>query len=120
MLRSPGGERRPLLGIPMVVNESFNIAGLPTTWGIPSFKDWTPKDDARLRYRRLAARSGALLRRLRPQADAGSRAASRPRPAGDPGAAAVLADELDPGRFKGAPYDIKSYPCWLARFCLLA
>jgi amidase len=40
------GERRPLLGIPMVVKESFNIAGLPTTWGIPTFKDWTPKEDA--------------------------------------------------------------------------
>jgi amidase len=40
------GERRPLLGIPMVVKESFNVAGLPTTWGIPTFKDWTPKEDA--------------------------------------------------------------------------
>ena len=26
------GERRPLLGIPMVIKESFNVAGLPTTW----------------------------------------------------------------------------------------
>ena len=40
------GERRALLGIPMVVEESFNVAGLPTTWGIPTFKDWTPKEDA--------------------------------------------------------------------------
>ena len=40
------GERQPLLGIPMVVNESFNVAGLPTTWGIPTAKDWTPKEDA--------------------------------------------------------------------------
>ena len=32
--------------IPMVVKESFNVAGLPTTWGIPTFKDWTPKEDA--------------------------------------------------------------------------
>jgi len=40
------GERRPLLGIPMVVKESFNVAGLPTTWGIPKFKDWTPQEDA--------------------------------------------------------------------------
>ena len=29
------GERRPLLGVPMTVKESFNVAGLPTTWGIP-------------------------------------------------------------------------------------
>lgn len=27
------GERTPLLGIPMTVKESFNVAGLPTTWG---------------------------------------------------------------------------------------
>jgi amidase len=40
------GERRPLLGIPMAVKESFNIAGLPTTWGIPKFKDFTPTEDA--------------------------------------------------------------------------
>ncbi|HEU0201386.1 MAG TPA: amidase family protein [Burkholderiaceae bacterium] len=29
------GERRPLLGVPMTVKEAFNVAGLPTTWGIP-------------------------------------------------------------------------------------
>lgn|SRR6266852_4047194 len=40
------GERRALLGVPMVVKESFNVAGLPTTWGIPTFKGWTPKEDA--------------------------------------------------------------------------
>ena len=40
------GEQHPLLGIPMVVKESFNVAGLPTTWGIPTAKDWTPKEDA--------------------------------------------------------------------------
>lgn len=27
------GERRPLLGVPMTVKESFDMAGLPTTWG---------------------------------------------------------------------------------------
>src|SRR6516165_5198434 len=32
-------ERRPLLGIPMTVKESFNVAALPTTFGIPKFKD---------------------------------------------------------------------------------
>src|SRR5690242_12827299 len=40
------GERRPLLGIPMTVKESFNVAGLPTTWGIPRFKDFIAKEDA--------------------------------------------------------------------------
>src|SRR6267154_2560173 len=32
------GERRPLLGIPMTVKEAFNVAGLPTTWGLPAGK----------------------------------------------------------------------------------
>jgi amidase len=40
------GERQPLLGIPMAVKESFNVAGLPTTWGIPEFRDFVPKEDA--------------------------------------------------------------------------
>ena len=40
------GERRPLLGVPMTAKESFNIAGLPTTWGIPQYKDFMPKEDA--------------------------------------------------------------------------
>ena len=31
------GERPPLLGVPMTVKESFNIAGLPTSWGLPPF-----------------------------------------------------------------------------------
>ena len=29
------GERAPLLGVPMTVKESNDVAGLPTTWGIP-------------------------------------------------------------------------------------
>ncbi len=33
------GERRPLLGLPMTVKESHNVAGLPTTWGFPPFRD---------------------------------------------------------------------------------
>ena len=33
------GERRRLLGIPMTVKEAFNVAGLATTWGLPTFKD---------------------------------------------------------------------------------
>ena len=30
------GETRPLLGIPLTVKESYNVAGLPTTWGFPA------------------------------------------------------------------------------------
>ena len=33
---------RPLLGIPMTVKESYNVAGLPTTWGFPAQKDFVP------------------------------------------------------------------------------
>lgn len=40
------GEQRPLLGVPMTVKEAFNVAGLPTIWGIPRFKDFVPKEDA--------------------------------------------------------------------------
>jgi amidase len=40
------GENKPLLGIPMTVKESFNVAGLPTTWGIPSQTDFRPAEDA--------------------------------------------------------------------------
>ena len=29
----------PLHGVPMTIKESYDIAGLPTTWGVPEFKD---------------------------------------------------------------------------------
>ena len=53
------GERRPLLGLPMTVKEQFNIAGLPTTWGYPRFRDWRPDVDA-LAVQRLKA-AGAII-----------------------------------------------------------
>ena len=40
------GESRPLLGVPMTVKDSQNVAGLPTTWGLEPFKGWTPKADS--------------------------------------------------------------------------
>jgi amidase len=40
------GEARPLLGIPLTVKESYNVGGLPTTWGFPAQKDYVPKEDA--------------------------------------------------------------------------
>jgi amidase len=55
------GERRPLLGIPITIKEAFNLAGLPTTWGIPQFKDFMPKEDAVLVSRRtVSAASGTM------------------------------------------------------------
>jgi amidase len=53
------GERHPLLGLPMTVKEQFNVAGLPTTWGDPKFKDWHPSADA-LAVARLKA-AGAII-----------------------------------------------------------
>ncbi|MEV5833489.1 amidase [Nocardia sp. NPDC052112] len=40
------GEDRPLLGIPVTVKESYNMAGLPTTWGVPAQRDFVPAEDA--------------------------------------------------------------------------
>jgi amidase len=40
------GERRPLLGVPMTVKEAFNVAGLPTTWGLEAAKGWIAPRDA--------------------------------------------------------------------------
>ena len=53
------GERRPLLGIPMTVKEAFNIAGLPTSWGYPQFKDFVPEQDAIVVSR--VKRAGAVI-----------------------------------------------------------
>lgn len=52
-------DTRPLLGIPMTVKESFNVAGLPTTWGIPQFKDRRAAQDALIVARAKAA--GAIV-----------------------------------------------------------
>jgi amidase len=53
------GEQRPLLGVPMTVKESFNAAGLPTTWGIPQAKNFRAIDDALIVAR--CRQAGAVL-----------------------------------------------------------
>jgi amidase len=40
------GERGPLLGLPMTVKESHNVAGLATTWGFEPFKDFRAATDS--------------------------------------------------------------------------
>lgn len=40
------GEKKPLLGVPMTIKESFNLAGTPTTWGFPHGKGYMPPEDA--------------------------------------------------------------------------
>jgi amidase len=49
----------PLHGIPMTVKESFNVAGLPTTWGNPDWRNNIAADNAVLVERLLAA--GAVI-----------------------------------------------------------
>jgi amidase len=54
------GETRPLLGIPLTVKESYNVAGLPTTWGFPPQKDFVPTEDA-LAISRVKAAGGVII-----------------------------------------------------------
>src|SRR5437016_7243940 len=49
----------PLHGLPMTVKESFNLAGLPSTWGNPPWKDKIAADNAVLVERLLNA--GAVI-----------------------------------------------------------
>ena len=53
------GESGPLLGVPVTVKESFNVAGLPTTWGYSEFRTFKPEEDA-LAVSRLK-RAGAVI-----------------------------------------------------------
>lgn len=56
------GPRRldqPLFGVPMTVKESFDVAGLPTTFGHPQFRDHPAARDAALVKRLKAA--GAVI-----------------------------------------------------------
>ena len=56
------GERRPLLGIPMVIKESFDVAGLPTTWGFSLFKDFIARENALMVARVKTGPSGSWRR----------------------------------------------------------
>ncbi|RZT27614.1 amidase [Kribbella sp. VKM Ac-2569] len=54
------GEDRPLLGIPVTVKESYDVAGLPTTWGMPQYRDYVPAEDA-VQVSRLRAAGAVVL-----------------------------------------------------------
>jgi amidase len=54
------GETKPLLGLPVTVKESYNVAGLPTTWGFPPQKDFRPAEDA-LAITRVKQAGGVIL-----------------------------------------------------------
>jgi amidase len=53
------GVRRPLLGVPMTVKESYSVAGLPMTWGMRAFEHWRSDEDAAAISRLKAA--GAVI-----------------------------------------------------------
>jgi amidase len=52
-------ERGPLHGVPMTVKDSFNVAGMHTSWGNPAFKDYVADRDATV-VRRLR-QAGAIV-----------------------------------------------------------
>jgi amidase len=54
------GEDRPLLGVPVTVKESYDIAGLPTTWGMPPHRNFMPAEDA-VQVSRLKAAGAVVL-----------------------------------------------------------
>jgi amidase len=53
------GEDKPLLGVPMTVKESYNVAGLITCWGFPEYRDNRAVEDA-VAVARLKA-AGAVI-----------------------------------------------------------
>jgi amidase len=53
------GEQHPLLGVPMTVKEAFNIAGLPTSWGLPGMENLRAREDT-IAIARLKA-AGAII-----------------------------------------------------------
>src|SRR5437660_9232318 len=54
------GVKKPLLGLPVTVKESNNVAGLPTTWGNPAQKDFVAAEDA-LPVSRVKDAGGVIL-----------------------------------------------------------
>ncbi|MDP6692203.1 MAG: amidase [Alphaproteobacteria bacterium] len=57
--QAAGRSLGPLHGLPMTIKEAYNIAGLPTTWGHPVFRDNVDRADAEVVKRLKAA--GALF-----------------------------------------------------------
>jgi amidase len=49
----------PLHGVPMTIKDSYDVSGLPTTWGIPLFKDNVASRDAEVVAR--LKRAGAVF-----------------------------------------------------------
>jgi amidase len=54
------GAELPLAGVPMTVKEVFNVAGLPTTFGMEAARDYRPDEDA-VAVARLKAAGAVIL-----------------------------------------------------------
>jgi len=54
----------PLHGVPMTIKESYDVAGMPTTWGLPALKGNIAPRNA------LSTRSGTLAKVISPSSDA--------------------------------------------------
>jgi amidase len=59
-LDAAGPDDRPLFGVPMTVKESFDVAGLPTTFGFEEHRDHRPTRDA-VAVARLKAAGAVIL-----------------------------------------------------------
>ena len=53
--QAEGRSLGPLHGVPLTIKEAYNIAGLPTTWGHPVFKDNLAGEDAEVVQRLKSA-----------------------------------------------------------------
>lgn len=54
------GEDGPLLGIPVTVKESYDVVGMPTTWGMPQHRNFMPAEDA-VQVSRIKAAGAVVL-----------------------------------------------------------
>src|SRR3546814_20602868 len=63
-LDDAGPNDRPFFGVPITVKESFDIAGLPTSWGFAEHADHVATADAVAVQRLKAAGAGSGERRV--------------------------------------------------------
>lgn len=54
------GDSAPLLGVPMTIKESFHVAGMRTTWGLPDSRDYVPDWSATV-VRRLGDAGASIV-----------------------------------------------------------
>ena len=57
--RLRSGEHPPLMGLPMTVKDTVDVAGLPSTWGVEQWREFRPREDSVVVARLKAA--GAVI-----------------------------------------------------------